>query len=72
MAGTIVNKSVVKRKKGYLYFIDKDGNVREVKAKKGGTKGAKRCATPKKKKAAASKKRAVKKYAKKSTRGKRK
>lgn len=29
--GTIVSKSKVKREKGYLYFVDKQGNVRKVK-----------------------------------------
>lgn len=56
---TIIAKGVVKRKPGYLYFVDKNGNVAEAKMKKGGTKGAKRkactTATPKKRKPAAKK-----------------
>lgn len=32
--GTIVVKNAVKREKGYLYFIDKDGNIRRTKMKK--------------------------------------
>lgn len=63
---TIIAKGVVKRKPGYLYFIDKNGNVAEAQMKKGGTKGAKRkactTATPKKRKPAA-KKTATKKTA---------
>jgi len=32
--GTIVVKKAVKREKGYLYFIDKEGNIRRTKMKK--------------------------------------
>jgi len=35
MAGTIVARNAVKRQKGYLYFVDKDGNVRRTKMKRG-------------------------------------
>ena len=31
--GKIVARNVVKRKKGYLYYVDKYGNVREVPMK---------------------------------------
>ncbi len=45
MAGTIVSSVSIKREKGFLYFVDKGGNVRKVKAKVGGTKGRKSCST---------------------------
>lgn len=32
--GTIVAKNAVKRQKGFLYFVDKDGNVRRVPMKR--------------------------------------
>ncbi len=45
---TIVAKKVVTRKKGYLYFIDGEGNVKEAKMnRKGGKKGRKVCSTSK-------------------------
>lgn len=66
--GKVVAKSNVKRKKGFLYYVDADGNVRETAMKRGGTKGAKRCslksleaAKAKRKKATAKKKAAPKK-----------
>ncbi len=34
----IIAKNVVKRKPGYLYYIDKDGNVCEAKMARGGRK----------------------------------
>jgi len=34
MAGTIVLKNAVKRQKGYLYFVDGNGNVRKTKMKR--------------------------------------
>jgi len=34
MAGTIVKSNVVKRKKGYLYYVDGSGNVRRTKMKR--------------------------------------
>lgn len=38
--GTIIEKNVVSRRKGYMYFIDGEGNVREVKMNtKGGKTG---------------------------------
>lgn len=61
MAGTIVAKNAVKRKSGYLYFVDGNGNVKETKMnRKGGKKGRKTCSTPKRKKASP-KKRVAKK-----------
>lgn len=42
--GKVVKKNVVERRKGYLYFIDASGNVRESKMNtKGGKKGRKVC-----------------------------
>ena len=49
--GKIIAKSIVKRKPGYLYYIDGSGNVCEAKMARGG----------KKKKKAAVKKKPVKK-----------
>lgn len=50
MAGKIVASKAVSRKKGYLYFVDGNGNVRETKMnRKGGKKGRKVCSVPKKK-----------------------
>jgi len=49
--GTIIAKNVVKRKPGYLYYVDGKGNVCEAKMARGG----------KKKKKKAVKKKAVKK-----------
>ncbi len=34
--GTIVVKNVVKRKHGYLYYVDGKGNVCEAKMSRGG------------------------------------
>jgi hypothetical protein len=53
--GKIIAKKVVKRKSGYLYYVDGKGNVCEAKMARGG----------KKKKKAAKKKPAKKKPAKK-------
>lgn len=36
--GKIVLKKAVKRKQGYLYYIDKDGNICEAKMSKSGRK----------------------------------
>ena len=58
--GKILAKKVVKRKPGYLYYVDGQGNVCEAKMARGGKK--------KKKKKAAKKK--VKKKAKKKTKKK--
>jgi hypothetical protein len=38
MAGRIVREAAVTRKKGHLYFIDKQGNVRETKMNRRGGK----------------------------------
>lgn len=63
----IVAKKAVKRKPGYLYFVDGDGNVKVTKMnRKGGKKGRKVCSVKKAaKKKAATKKTAKKKPAKK-------
>tara|TARA_Y100000310_G_scaffold31664_1_gene29995 strand:+ start:117 stop:305 length:189 start_codon:yes stop_codon:yes gene_type:complete len=53
--GKVIAKNVVKRKSGYLYYVDGKGNVCEAKMARGG----------KKKKKAAAKKPAKKKAAKK-------
>lgn len=39
----IVEKNVVDRRKGYMYYIDKKGNVVETKMSRGGKKGRKVC-----------------------------
>jgi hypothetical protein len=36
--GRVVVKNVVKRKKGYLYYVDGKGNVCEAKMARGGKK----------------------------------
>jgi hypothetical protein len=41
IASGVVPKNA--RREGELLFVDRDGNVRAVKAKVGGTKGARRC-----------------------------
>lgn len=58
--GKVVKKNVVKRQKGYLYYVDGKGNVCEAKMARGGKK--------KKKKAVKKKKVAKKKPAKKKRR----
>jgi len=40
--GTVIAKSVVKRKPGYLYYVDGKGNVCEAKMARGGKKKKKR------------------------------
>jgi hypothetical protein len=50
--GKIIAKGVVKRKPGYLYYVDAKGNVCEAKMSRGGKK---------KKKAASKKKKTTKK-----------
>ena len=40
--GTILVKGVVKRKQGYLYYIDGKGNVCEAKMARGGKKKKRR------------------------------
>ena len=46
--GRVIAKSVVKRKKGYLYYIDAKGNVCEAKMARGGRRKKKKKATKKK------------------------
>ena len=49
--GRVVVKNVVKRKKGYLYYVDGKGNVCEAKMARGGKKrkkGTKKKVTKKK------------------------
>ena len=36
--GTIIKKNVVKREKGFLYYVDGEGNVCQAKMKRGGKK----------------------------------
>ncbi len=36
--GRVIAKNVVKRKKGYLYYVDGKGNVCEAKMARGGRK----------------------------------
>lgn len=56
--GSVIAKNVVKRKPGYLYYVDGNGNVCEAKMARGGKKRkAKKKAVKKK----AVKKKAVKK-----------
>lgn len=63
MAGRIVAKKAVKRRPGYLYYVDAQGNVRESKLHRGGRK---------KKKKTAKKKTAKRKTKRKTTRKKKK
>jgi predicted GNAT family acetyltransferase len=39
MAAKVVAQTKIKREKGFLYFVDKKGNVARVKASVGGKKG---------------------------------
>ena len=48
--GKIIHKLIVKRKPGYLYYIDGKGNVCEAKMARGGKKKAKKKAVKRKKK----------------------
>jgi len=54
--GKVIKKNVVKRKKGYLYYVDGKGNVCEAKMARGGKKKKAKKKTTKKKKAAKKKK----------------
>jgi len=54
--GKVIAKKVVKRKKGYLYYVDGKGNVCEAKMARGGRKKKKKKAAKKKKKAVRKKK----------------
>jgi hypothetical protein len=48
--GSVIAKNVVKRKPGYLYYVDGKGNVCEAKMARGGKKkkGKKKAAKKKK------------------------
>jgi len=60
--GKVIAKKVVKRKSGYLYYVDGKGNVCEAKMARGGKKKKKAAKKkPAKKKKAAKKKPAKKK-----------
>lgn len=48
--GRVIVKKVVKRKKGYLYYVDGKGNVCEAKMARGGRKKKKKKAKKKAKK----------------------
>lgn len=50
--GKIIAKNVVKRKSGYLYYVDGKGNVCEAKMARGGKKKKKAVKKPAKKKVA--------------------
>jgi hypothetical protein len=45
--GQIIERSVVDRRKGYLYYVDGAGNVVETKMAKGGKKGRTVCGAKK-------------------------
>jgi hypothetical protein len=53
---TVVKKTGIKREKGYLYFIDKNGDVAKTPMKKGKKKAAPKKKSAPKKKAAKRKK----------------
>jgi hypothetical protein len=40
--GTVIAKNVVKRRSGYLYYVDGKGNVCEAKMARGGRKKKKK------------------------------
>ena len=40
--GKVLVKNVIKRKKGYLYYVDGKGNVCEAKMARGGKRKAKK------------------------------
>ena len=46
--GKIIVKHVIKRKPGYLYYVDGSGNVCEAKMARGGKKRKKKAAKKKK------------------------
>ena len=46
--GRVIARKVVKRKKGYLYYVDGSGNVCEAKMARGGRKKKKKAAKKKK------------------------
>lgn len=47
--GKVIAKNIVKRKKGYLYYVDGKGNVCEAKMARGGKKKKKKVTKKKKK-----------------------
>ncbi len=55
--GKIIAKNVVKRKQGYLYYVDGKGNVCEAKMARGGKKKKKKVTKKKTKKKTTKKKR---------------
>ncbi len=59
--GKIVKKNVVTRKKGYLYYVDGQGNVCEAKMARGGKKKKKKVVKKKVVKKKVVKKKPVKK-----------
>jgi len=66
--GKVVKRAVVKRKPGYLYYVDGSGNVCEAKMSRGGKKKKKVAKKKPVKKKVAKKKPAKKKPAKKKRR----
>ena len=54
--GKVIAKGIVKRQKGYLYYIDGKGNVCEAKMARGGKRKKKKKAAKKKAKKPAKKK----------------
>lgn len=46
--GRVVAKKVIKRKKGYLYYVDAKGNVCEAKMARGGKRKKKKKAAKRK------------------------
>ncbi|MBR9702193.1 hypothetical protein GOV13_04700 [Candidatus Pacearchaeota archaeon] len=59
--GKIVKKNVVTRKKGFLYYVDGQGNVCEAKMARGGKKKKKKAVKKKAVKKKVVKKKAAKK-----------
>ncbi len=55
--GSIVKKNVVKRKPGYLYYVDGKGNVCEAKMSRGGKRKKKKAKKTKAKRRPAKRKR---------------
>lgn len=63
--GKVIKKNVVKRKPGYLYYVDGKGNVCEAKMSRGGKKKKKKAKKKAVKKKTVKKKATKKKPAKK-------
>ncbi len=55
--GKVVKRNVVKRKPGYLYYVDGSGNVCEARMSRGGKRKKKKMAKKKAKKKTKKKKR---------------